>query len=182
MNSERRTPNGDDRAEGGWIPRPGSERDRELALKLWVVISRAYRAVADHDRADIERHGLTPGEFGVLEVLFHKGRLQLGEVREKILVSSGGITYLMDRLAEKGLACREPCPEDGRASYAVLTAEGEALLEEIFPEHAACLQRALSGLSTAEKEEAVELLKKLGRRAESLSAAEPGRQMEREPG
>ncbi len=142
--------------------------DRELALKLWVVLSRAREAVAAHDRADIERHGLTTGEFGVLEVLYHKGPLHLGEVREKILVSSGGITYLMDRLAEKGLAKREPCPEDRRASYAKLTDEGRELIEEIFPEHAACLQRALSGLSMAEKERATELLKELGLHAEAL--------------
>lgn len=145
------------------------DRDRRLSLRLWVVLSRAHQAVSVHDRADIERHGLTTGEFGVLEALYHKGPLHLGQLREKILVSSGGITYLMDRLAEKGLARREPCPEDRRASYAVLTEEGAALIEQIFPEHAACLQRALSGLAADEKERAAALLKRLGLRAQTLS-------------
>jgi len=136
--------------------------EHELALKLWVVLSRAHQAVAEHVRADIERHGLTVGEFGVLEALYHKGPLHLGRVREKILVSSGGITYLMDRLEEKGLAERRPCPEDRRASFAALTDEGEEMIRRIFPEHAAVLGRALSGLPAERKADAVRLLKELG--------------------
>ena len=38
-------------------------------LELWVVLARAYEAVRRHAVADIARHELTPGEFGVLEAL-----------------------------------------------------------------------------------------------------------------
>ncbi|MFW6191944.1 MAG: MarR family winged helix-turn-helix transcriptional regulator [Gemmatimonadota bacterium] len=145
-----------------------SESGQTLALKLWTVLSRARSAVAKHSLADIERHGLTPGEFGALEALHHKGPLLLGELKEKILVSSGGITYLVDRLSDKGLAERRPCEEDRRASYAVLTEEGKSLMQRIFPEHARAIERAVSGLDDDEKAEAVRLLKKLGLRAAEL--------------
>lgn len=144
------------------------ESERALALKLWTVLSRARSAVAEHSLADIRRHDLTPGEFGALEALHHRGPLRLGELREKILVSSGGITYLVDRLAERGLVERRPCPDDRRASYAVLTDDGEALMERIFPCHAERIERAVSGLDADEKRTAVELLKKLGLRAAEL--------------
>lgn len=149
----------------------GDRRDEHRespALKLWVVLSRAYAAVAEHDRRDVARHDLTPGEFGVLEALYHKGPLLLGELRQKVLVSSGGVTYLVDRLEERGLAERRPCPEDRRATYAALTPAGESLIARIFPTHARHLERALSGLSEEEKERAIDLLKKLGHRAAEL--------------
>jgi MarR family transcriptional regulator, 2-MHQ and catechol-resistance regulon repressor len=110
----------------------------------------------------VARHELTPTEFAILEVLYHKGPLLLGEVQRKILVTSGGITYLVDRLVEKGLVKREECAEDRRARYAVLTPAGSALIRKVFPQHAMAIERAVSGLSTAEQREAVQLLRKLG--------------------
>jgi len=147
------------------MPEAASEKDVEQALKLWVVLSRAFDAVAAHSQADIARHGLTPAEFGVLEALYHKGPLLLGEVQRKILVTSGGVTYLVDRLAARGLVERRRCPTDRRAAYAALTPEGEALIREIFPAHAAAMERALAGLDEAEKDQAIRLLRALGRHA-----------------
>jgi MarR family 2-MHQ and catechol resistance regulon transcriptional repressor len=151
--------------------------EQDLTLKLWVVLSRAQAAIAAQAQADVARHGLTLAEFGILEALHHKGPLLLGEVQKKILVSSGGITYLVDRLEQKGLVERQQCPTDRRARYAALTPEGEALIRRIFPEHARALEHALSGLDPAEKAEAIRLLRQLGRRAAELgsSAAEPER-------
>lgn len=145
--------------------------DRDPTLRLWIILARAYDAVQAHARADVARHDLTLAEFGVLEALYHKGPLLLGEVQRKILVSSGGITYLMDRLVKRGLVERQPCPTDRRATYAALTPEGEALIRRIFPEHVRALERALSGLDAEEKAEAMRLLRRLGLRAAEL---EPG--------
>ena len=89
----------------------------------------------------------------------------LGELQRKLLVSSGGITYLVDRLAEQGLVKRRPSPEDRRARYAALTRKGEELIRRIFPEHAERLAQVLSGLNEDEKRRATALLRKLGQRA-----------------
>lgn len=140
----------------------------EAALKLWVVLSRAHGAIARHAEGDIARSGLTPGEFGIVEALYHVGPLLLGEVQQKILASSGGVTYLVDRLEEKGLVERRDCPTDRRARYAALTPEGERLVARIFPEHARQLARAMSGLTAAERAQATALLRKLGTSAADL--------------
>jgi MarR family 2-MHQ and catechol resistance regulon transcriptional repressor len=142
------------------------DREQDIALKLFVVLSRAYNAVMRHAEADNTNHGLTAGEFAIMEVLYHKGPLLLGEVQRKILASSGGVTYLVDRLERNGLVERRPCKTDRRARYAALTAKGEEMIGRIFPAHAAALERAVAGLDVAEQEQAIELLRKLG-----LSAA-----------
>jgi MarR family transcriptional regulator, 2-MHQ and catechol-resistance regulon repressor len=139
-----------------------SDEATARALKLWVVLARAYSAVARQVDADIARHGLTTTEFGILEVLRHKGPLLLGEIQRKVLVTSGGITYLVDRLVAKGLVRREPSPDDRRARFAVLTPDGTRLIDRIFPEHARCVARAMDGLDASEQAEAAALLRKLG--------------------
>lgn len=136
-----------------------------LALKLYVVLARARNAVGKQAEADIARHGLSTGEFAILEALYHKGPLLLGEVQRKILVSSGGVTYLVDRLEASGLVERRECAADRRARYAALTEAGRELMDRIFPVHAETIAAALSGLTAAEKRQAIELLKKLGRAA-----------------
>jgi MarR family 2-MHQ and catechol resistance regulon transcriptional repressor len=148
------------------------DQDRALALKLWVVLARAHNAVYSHVQDDISQRGLTVAEFGVIEALYHKGPMLLGEVQRRILVSSGGITYLVDRLAEKGLVERRECTEDRRARYAALTPAGEALVMEIFPRHARRLEQAVEGLTSEEKQQAIELVRKLGLAAQALLEAE----------
>lgn len=145
----------------------------QRGLKLWTVLARAYNAVAAHSRADIARHDLTMGEFAVLEALYHKGPLLLGEVQRKVLVSSGGVTYLVDRLVHRGLVERQACPTDRRATYAALTTEGEALIRRIFPAHARAMMRAVSGLSEDEQAEAIRLLRRLGLAAAELEPVTP---------
>jgi len=113
----------------------------------------------------VSGHGLTLTEFGILEVLYHKGPLLLGEVQRRILVSSGGITYLVDRLEKKGLVERRECTEDRRARYAALTPAGEELIARIFPEHAACIEELMAQLGEEEQARAVDLLRTLGRAA-----------------
>jgi MarR family 2-MHQ and catechol resistance regulon transcriptional repressor len=151
----------------GWgitaaYPQEGDRMDRETSLKLWVVLNRAYQAVQRHALADQERSSLSEGEFAVLEVLYHKGPLLLVEVQRRVLVSSGGITYLVDRLVRKALVERRPCSTDRRAVYAALTPAGEKLIGDIFPAHADAIAHATSGLTEAEQRQAIRLLKKLG--------------------
>ena len=150
---------------------PATDDDRNPALHLWVVLSRAYHAVQAHAADDVARHDLSLGEFGVLEALHHRGEMQLCDIQEKILVSSGGITYLVDRLEERGLVQRRPHPEDRRARLVDLTDTGQELIRAIFPEHAERMERATAGLTDAEKREAARLLKELGRHAATLETA-----------
>jgi MarR family transcriptional regulator, 2-MHQ and catechol-resistance regulon repressor len=149
-----------------------TDLDRALALKLYVVLSRARNAVGRVADADIARHGLSTGEFAILEALYHKGPLLLGEVQRKILVSSGGVTYLVDRLVAAGLVERRECAEDRRARFAALTGNGQDLMSRIFPAHAEAIEHAVSGLSPEEKRQAIELLKKLGQSAQAPGPAE----------
>jgi MarR family 2-MHQ and catechol resistance regulon transcriptional repressor len=136
------------------------------ALKLWVVLARATSSIERLARDDVARHDLTLAEFGVLEALYHKGPMLAGEVQRRILVSSGGITWLVDRLVARELVERRPCPEDRRASYVALTPAGTDFIRQVFPEHAAMIAEAMDTLSAHEQATDTRLLRKLGLGAE----------------
>jgi MarR family 2-MHQ and catechol resistance regulon transcriptional repressor len=144
---------------------------RSLDLKLWTVLAKAYDAVRAHAFAHIERHGLTPGEFGVLDTLYHKGPMILGELQHRVLVTSGGISYLTDRLERRGLVERREYPKDRRTKEVALTPEGEALMRRLFPEHTAVIERALAGVDPEVKRAAISLLRTVGRAAASVPIA-----------
>jgi len=146
---------------------------RDPALELFVVLSRAYTWVNAHAVRDIRCHGLNPTEFGILEVLYHKGPLPLQQIGEKILISSGNITYAVDKLEQKQLLVRRPSPSDRRVIFAELTPQGRDLLAALFPTHAGAIQQAMSGLSPEEQVQATHLLKKLGLAAQEKLSRKP---------
>ncbi|MDR0268409.1 MarR family transcriptional regulator [Paenibacillus sp.] len=138
----------------------------EMSLDLFIVLARAYNSVVAHSTRDIQSHGLNTTEFGVLDLLYHKGPQPLQKIGEKVLISSGNITYVADKLQKKNLLVRKASPDDRRVIFADLTDEGRAFFEQIFPNHQQVLVHAVSGLSMEEKKLAAELLKKLGHSAD----------------
>ncbi|MCL7980652.1 MAG: MarR family transcriptional regulator [marine benthic group bacterium] len=141
---------------------------RSSALRLWIRLARAYRAIEQAAARDVARHGLTLAEFGMLEAIHHLGPMALGEIQRKILVSSGGVTYVADSLEKRSLIRREPSVSDRRVRIAVLTEQGEKLIREIFPEHERVLEETMSGLDPREQEEAASLLRRFGIRAAQI--------------
>jgi len=148
------------------LPKDVAESSR--ALKLFVVLVKAYQAVQEIDYRDIRSYGFNPTEFAVLDLLYHKGSHPLQQIGEKILITSGSITYVVDKLEKKGLIARQPCEKDRRVIYAVLTESGQEMMNRIFPQHAEVLTKALAGLNADEQESAARLLKKIGLYAQRL--------------
>jgi MarR family 2-MHQ and catechol resistance regulon transcriptional repressor len=139
--------------------------DVQMSLKVFIALSRAQRMLMDISNKSAQSGGLNPTEFAVLELLFHKGEQPLQRIGEKILIASGSITYVVDKLEKKELAVRRPCPRDRRVIYAQLTEKGKALMEELFPKHEVIIHESLEILSPEEKEQLLALLKKVGRYA-----------------
>ena len=146
---------------------------RDPSLELFIVLSRAYNWVNAHAIRDIRRAGLNPTEFGILEVLYHLGPLPLQQIGEKILISSGNITYVVDKLEQKRLLVRKPSVHDRRVIFAELTPQGHALLADFFPQHTQAIRTAVSGLSPEEQTQAVQLLRKLGLAAQESFCRKP---------
>lgn len=127
--------------------------DQDLALNLFVVLARAYNSVTSRTNRDIHSHGLNTTEFGVLDLLYYRGPQPLQKIGEKVLISSGNITYVVDKLQKKNLLFRRASQDDRRVIYAELTDDGRHFFEQIFPQHHRVIMETVDGLSVEEKEQ-----------------------------
>lgn len=143
------------------------KNNNELSLDLFIVLARAYNSVIAHSTRSIQSYGLNSTEFGVLDLLYHKGPQPLQKIGEKVLISSGNITYVADKLQNKNLLVRIASPDDRRVIFADLTEEGRAFMDDVFPQHEKVIVHSVEGLDEEEKKQAIGLLKKLGLSAES---------------
>jgi MarR family 2-MHQ and catechol resistance regulon transcriptional repressor len=136
---------------------------RERSLRLWIALARCYSTYSKVVADKVQEYGLTTPQFGIIEALYHLGPLSLGQLADKLLVTGGNVTYVMDRLEAQGLVLRERSPQDRRIIRAKLTADGRRLISGVFPGHAEFIEDLANHLEVDEQEALRTLLKKLGR-------------------
>jgi MarR family 2-MHQ and catechol resistance regulon transcriptional repressor len=138
---------------------------------LFLVLSRANRAMDARARDSIEGTGLCASDFGVMEALLHKGPQPVNALGKLVLLTSGSMTAAVDRLTERGLVARANDPNDRRVRVVALTAEGRRLIKPAFVRHQADLDSVVSVLTPQERTTLVALLRKLGKSADGTSDA-----------
>lgn len=131
---------------------------RDIDLKLVIALARAHSSVFREIEKSMHAEGLNPSEFGVLELLYHKGKQPVQQVAQKILVTSGTMTYVIDKLVKKGLVERKQCEKDKRIYYVELTQVGEAVIKELFPRHKQFLNALFEGIDEGVKTELIQQL------------------------
>ncbi|MNP25078.1 HTH-type transcriptional regulator MhqR [compost metagenome] len=145
------------------------EVDTQMSLHLYRVFAKSFKSVSEHAIIGSKIEGFNPTAFAVMEVLYYKGAQPIQQIGAKLLLQSGNVTYVIDKLEERGYLMRKPCPTDRRVIFAELTPTGEHLMNELYPKYSERIHRALSGLNAEEKCQMISLLKKMGLQAEKLS-------------
>jgi MarR family 2-MHQ and catechol resistance regulon transcriptional repressor len=144
------------------------KKDAPTPVHAWLVMMKATRAISRYGLANLEESGLGVSDFAVLEVLLHKGPLPVNVIGPKVNLTPGSISVAVDRLVAKGLVSRAECSEDRRIRIVALTPRGKSVITPIFRAHVATMERVFAGLSADELRQLEGLLKRIGRRAESL--------------
>lgn len=134
----------------------------DLALNTWVKLARAYSSFDKKSVENIRSFGLTQPQFAVIEVLGHLGPQKVGTICEKMLVTGGNMTLVLDNIEKLGYIQRVPSREDRRAIIIELTGKGKELFEKVFPLHAEFLTKQMAVLTYEEQKTLGILLKKLG--------------------
>jgi len=122
------------------------------------------KAIQERVRIEIINNGLNVTEFSVLEVLYLKGKQTIQQIGNSILVSSGSMTYVIDKLELKGLLTRTACPDDRRVIHATLTEDGNDLMKKIMPNHSNLVNYMFDSLNEEESQTMVKLLEKVSER------------------
>ncbi len=134
----------------------------EEAVRAYVKLFRASRAVLARVEASLASASLTPTQLGVLEGLLHKGPMTQRELGRKVLTSAGNMTDVIDKLEARDLVRRVRDQADRRSVRLELTETGRVLIEDLFPRHALDIAQAMGGLSPDELRQLGALLRRLG--------------------
>lgn len=139
---------------------------KEGSLRLLRILLRGSRSVTRSLEYNVEEQDVKFMEFAVLELLYHKGPHPTQEISSNILIANSSLTYVLNKLEDKGFLTRKPGEKDKRVSVVALTPEGETFIEGFFPIHQDFIVDLFSDLEDDELESLAEGLKKIGLKAQ----------------
>src|SRR5207253_4562549 len=100
---------------------------------VWLVMMKAMRALTKYAAAGIEETGLGLSDFGVLEILLHKGPLPVNTIGPIVDLIPGSISIAVDRLFANGLVSRVESADDRRVRIVAPTPRGKDRIASAFP-------------------------------------------------
>ncbi|HTP84936.1 MAG TPA: MarR family transcriptional regulator [Alphaproteobacteria bacterium] len=146
-------------------------RGDKLELRVWLRLLTCANLIEQRVRAGLrEEFDVTLPRFDVLAQLDRAPEgLSMGELSDRLMVSNGNVTGLVDRLVDEGLVLRVPSPQDRRQSRVTLAPAGKRSFDAMTPQHERWIDDLFAGLSRPEMAQLLELLAKLKR---SVTAAQ----------
>ena len=130
----------------------------EVVGRVIVLAGRLEKRV----EAALKVHDLTLGQFDILATLRRDpaNALSPGRLLESVMLSSGGMTGRLDKLAERGLVTRAADPADRRGVVVALTASGRDLIDAATATRFADARAALPVMTTNERAVVVRVLRR----------------------
>jgi len=132
------------------------------ALNAYICLRRSAESVLMGMSKKIDLGGVTVTQFSVLESLYHIGASRPGEIAAKMFMSCGNITYVLDKLVEKGLIDRVPNPKDRRSFVVDLNPNGKTLVEAHLQSYVDKISDIMNVLELQELNSLREITRKLG--------------------
>jgi DNA-binding MarR family transcriptional regulator len=149
-----------------------------LATECYANLVRTGDLLVElHNRQSREDYQLSRSARQVLAVVEGAGRpLEPSTIGERVLITTGSMTSILDTLEKRGLIRRIPHPDDRRKLHVELTPEAEAILNELLPSlHARERDVICGALSSSEQRQLLRLIGKVQRAATEASSMPPVR-------
>jgi DNA-binding MarR family transcriptional regulator len=127
-------------------------------------IVRAADLIHRRNDAAFAPWGLKGGEYSALSALRRSGapyELSPSQIGAHLMVTSGGLSLMLDRLERAGLVVRRPHPDDRRSVLVSLTDEGLRSIDGAMTAHAGAEQEIVAGMTAREVTQLARLLAKL---------------------
>jgi MarR family 2-MHQ and catechol resistance regulon transcriptional repressor len=128
---------------------------------IWVKIATTFNLMYQEIKKELSKENLTIPQLEIIGCLAPSKGISLNELAERLLVTGGNVTGLIDRLERDGYVLRERNEKDRRIIYVKLTPKGKEIWQMIMPRYQACISQLTISLNVVEKKELSRLLKKL---------------------
>ena len=133
-----------------------------IEMKILIGLHRNINKIDKKTSKIASSYNLTFSQFMVLEALYSKGDMTIGQVREKILSSIGTISLIVNNLEKMNYIMKLPDKNDRRICILHLTKQGYDVISELAPKNADMIRNSMQVLTYEEKENLLYLLKKIG--------------------
>lgn len=130
-------------------------------VMLWVRLAMTFNVLYHEIKTELSKEKLTVPQLDIISCLDRSKGLPLSELAERLLVTGGNITGIIDRLEKGGYVYRERDKKDRRIVRALLTEKGFDLYKSFLPRYKEVMHKINSVLTTEERKELQRLLKKL---------------------
>ncbi len=137
----------------------GNRTDK--SMKTILRLERVRLKLTNKTINYLSEHDLTFNQFKVLEVLYHRGNLNIGAITKLTMSTPGNITVVIRNLKRDKWITSIADPEDKRASILTITKKGIDIIEKVFPNHAKQLTDYLDVLDDEELDTLYDLLNKV---------------------
>ncbi len=131
-------------------------------VMLWVRLAMTFNVLYHEIKMELSKEKLTVPQLDIISCLDRSKGLPLSELAERLLVTGGNITGIIDRLERDGYVYRERDKKDRRVVRALLTEKGFDLYKSFLPRYKEVMRKINSVLTTEERQQLQRLLKKLG--------------------
>ncbi|MCA1597704.1 MAG: MarR family transcriptional regulator [Chloroflexi bacterium] len=125
-------------------------------------LGKAYQQVNQEAKRRLAPYGVTPVQYGLLEVLWEMDGQSGAALGGRLRLDGATVTGLLDRLAHAGLVERRPHPTDRRINHVYLTKRGRALQQDLDREIDTLAADVLGRLLPAGAERFQEILTRMG--------------------
>jgi len=139
--------------------------DHKDDLRLWLRLLACATLIEDEIRRRLrERFAVTLPRFDLLAQLEKAPvGLTLGELSQRLMVSNGNVTGLVDALVGEGIIARNAAPADRRYAFVTMTRKGRTLFAEMARAHGDWIAEIFADLTAAERLALMRLLEKTKR-------------------
>lgn len=137
----------------------GEKADKSMRTVMRLI--RVAHILNSKTELFLSKHTLTFNQFKVLEVLYHRGDLNISSITKLIMGTPGNTTVVIKNLNRDGLIESKKDPNDNRSSILSITQKGVEIMQEIFPNHAKNLNEFLDILDGDELNTLYGLLNKI---------------------
>lgn len=147
-----------------------SVKIKEYIMKktnLMVAIAKLNSTLNKQVGNDIYQYGITPTEFNILSHLYHQGKTKTQTIGEIVFISSGAITYMINKLVQKGFVSKEKDLKDKRITWLQLTDAGNTFYVDMYPKHLMHLDEVFSSFSNQELKELFKTIRKFDKKLQN---------------
>jgi MarR family transcriptional regulator, organic hydroperoxide resistance regulator len=142
-------------------------------LRIWFRFIRLNRRATNAVAAELKTLGLSIPQFDLLSTLTEREGLSQQELAERLYVTKGNVSGLLDRMVEAGLVERRAIPGDRRSNALYLTPKGRDLANQGIAAQRSYVMRTLGTLPAQDLAELDRIVQAWRDRARAEEDASP---------